>query len=58
MNWDTIQQLIRIIMYAGGSFFLGDAIANGELYTAMVSGVVSVGAFLWWFLWERNRVET
>lgn len=55
MNWDTIQQLIRILAYAGGSYFFGDSVANGEMFTAAVSGAVSVGAFVWWWVWERKR---
>lgn len=56
MNTDTITQLIRIIAYAGGSYFLGDAVANGEMFTAAVAGLVSVVAFIWWMIKEKNKV--
>lgn len=55
MDWDTIQQVIRIAMYSGGSYFFGDAVASGSLYQAAIGGVVALGAFVWWFFWERNR---
>lgn len=57
MKWSTIEQLIRILAYSGGSYFLGDAVANGDMYKAAVGGLISLGAFLWWLVFERNRVQ-
>lgn len=55
MNWETIQQLVRIILYSVGAFLLGEDIAKGELFQGLIGGALSVGAFLWWWVWERNR---
>ncbi len=55
MSWDTIQQLIRIVAYAVGSYFLGDSVANGDMFTAAVSGAVSIGAFAWWFFYQGGK---
>jgi hypothetical protein len=55
MNWETLQQLIRIMAYAAGSYFLGDAAASGETYQAAVGGLVSIGAFVWWAVKERQK---
>ena len=55
MNWDSIQQLLRILLYAIGGYFLGDAVTEGEAFQAAVGGVLSVGAFIWWLMWERQR---
>ncbi len=55
MNWDTIQQLIRIVAYSGGSFFFGDAVANGELFQAAIGGGLAVVAFIWWYVKERSK---
>lgn len=55
MTWDTTQQLIRIALYAGGSYFLGQQVADGQLFQAAMAGLVPVGAFLWWLVFERNR---
>lgn len=57
MNWDTIQQLIRIIAYAAGSYFLGDAAAQGQTFQAAVGGLISIGAFVWWAFNERKKVK-
>lgn len=55
MTWDTLQQFIRIAMYSAGSYFFGEAVADGELYQAAIAGAVAIGAFVWWAVWERRR---
>ena len=57
MNVGTLQQLIRIVLYSGGAYFLGDAVANGEMYQAVLGASGTLVAFIWWLLWERNRVK-
>lgn len=57
MNAGTIQQLVRIVLYTGGSVVLGQGIADGEMFQAALGGLAPVIAFLWWLLWERNRVN-
>jgi hypothetical protein len=46
---------VRIVAYAVGGYLLGDAVANSEQFQAAVGGLMSVGAFAWWFYWERKR---
>lgn len=55
MTWDSIQQVVRIVAYAAGGYLLGDGVAQSAQFQAAVGGVLSVGAFVWWFMWERNR---
>jgi hypothetical protein len=55
MTWDTVQQLIRIVLYTLGAFFLGQGVADGQLFQGLIGGVINVGAFAWWFFWERTR---
>lgn len=55
MSWDTVQQIIRIGLYSGGSFFFGQQVADGNLYQAAIGGVLAIGAFAWWLVFERNR---
>jgi hypothetical protein len=57
MPFSTVEQLIRIGMYAVGAYALGNGVADGELYQGAIGGVVAVGAFLWWMVRERNREE-
>lgn len=55
MKWDTVQQLIRILGYAGGSYVLGEGVADGEMYQAAIGGAVNIGAFLWWWVNEATK---
>jgi hypothetical protein len=55
MTWDRLQQLIRTTLQIGGAYFVGDAVANGDLYQAAITGVVNIAAFGWWLYWEHNR---
>lgn len=55
MKWETVQQLIRIAAYAGGSVVFGQATADGELFQQALGGVVAVGAFVWWIVVERQK---
>jgi hypothetical protein len=57
MNWDTIQQVIRILAYALGSYFLGTGVADGELFQQALGGLAAVGAFAWWLIVERNKAK-
>jgi hypothetical protein len=57
MNWDSIQQVIRIVLYALGGYLLGDGVTQGELFQGAVGGVISVGSFLWWLYWNRNAAK-
>ena len=55
MSWSTVQQLIRIVGYSAGSYFLGESIASGEMYQAALSGAVSIAAFVWWMVAESKK---
>lgn len=55
MTWDSIQQVLRIVLYALGGYFFGDAITQGAMFQAAVGGFLSVGAFVWWAVWNGKR---
>lgn len=55
MNWDTVQQLIRIGGYAVGGAIFGQAVADGAAFQQALGGVISIVSFAWWWFWERKR---
>ncbi len=55
MTWDSIQQIVRILLYSAGSYLFGQAVADGALFQAALAGILPVGAFFWWLFWDRNR---
>lgn len=55
MTWDTIQQVVRIILYSIGAALLGKGVADGAQFQALLGGLMNVGAFLWWWFWDKKR---
>ncbi len=55
MTWDTSQQLIRILGYSIGSYFLGKGVMDGEMGQQLMGGLMSLSAFGWWLVVEKNK---
>lgn len=47
MSWDTIWQIARYILIAGGSFLVGKGYITAENVDTIVGAIGSVGAILW-----------
>jgi hypothetical protein len=56
MNWDTIQQLLRILMQVGAGMLVSKGIINEEMAVTLTGAVVSLGAVVWWAVWQRHRI--
>lgn len=54
MTWDTIQQVLRIVLYAVGGWAFGDTVTSGVDFQNAASGVISIGAFAWWWYWNQK----
>lgn len=55
MNWDTVQQVLRILLNAAGGILVGKGVLTDAMLTTLVGGLLSVGSVLWWVVWERKR---
>lgn len=47
MKWDTIWQILRYFLIAGGGFLTGKGYVTAEQVTTIVGAIGSVGAVLW-----------
>jgi hypothetical protein len=56
MTWDTIQQLIRIIMQVVSGMLVGKGIITEDLGVALIGGVLSLSQVAWWAFWQRTRL--
>lgn len=56
MDWSQIQQVLRIILYTGGGWLLGQEVVDGSLFQQALGGVLAVGSFVWWFF-SRTRTD-
>jgi hypothetical protein len=57
MTWDTVQQVLRIVLNAAGAFLIGKGYLTEEMSVTLIGGVLSIGSVLWWALWEKKRPE-
>jgi hypothetical protein len=55
MTWDTIQQVLRIVLNALGGILIGKGYLSEEMSVTLVGGILSVGSVLWWMFWDRSR---
>ena len=47
MKWDSIWQILRYILIAGGGFLTGKGYITAEQVTTLIGAIGSVGAILW-----------
>lgn len=55
MDWNTLQQLIRIVAQLVAGFLAGQAFITTDMSTAFVSAAVSLGGIIWWAFWLRKQ---
>lgn len=53
----SLEQFIRIGLYAVAGYFFGDATANGAEVQAGISGVIGLATFGWWFYQNRKALK-
>ena len=56
--WDTIQQLIRILMQFVGGYLVSKGILTEEVVAQLTGAVLSFAGVIWWFFWDRTKVHT
>lgn len=55
MTWDSIQQLVRIVLQIAAGWLAGQGWITEDMETTLVGSAVSLAGILWWALWQRNR---
>lgn len=54
MTWDSIQQLIRILMQIFSGWLIGQGYLTEEMTVTLTGGVLSLANVVWWLLWNRK----
>lgn len=57
MDWNSIQQLVRIVAQLAAGALVNHGVITQDLATGGVGAVVSIAAIVWWVVWEGKRVE-
>ena len=47
MKWDTVWQILRYILIAGGGFLSGKGYISAEQVTTLIGAIGSIGAVVW-----------
>lgn len=47
MSWDTLWQILRYLLIAGGSFLVGKGYITEENVNTLIGAIGSIGAVLW-----------
>ena len=55
MDWNTIQQFVRIVLQFGAGVFVTNGVITSEMQTTLVGALMSLAGVVWWIVWERNR---
>lgn len=55
MNWDTVQQFIRIVMQVVAGMLVSRGIITAEMGVTLTGAIVSLGGIAWWVFWDRKR---
>lgn len=54
MDWNSAQQILRIVMQVVAGFLISKGYLNEEMATTLTGAVLSFAAVVWWFVWNRK----
>lgn len=55
MNWDTIQQFIRIIMQVVAGMLVSKGFITEEMGVTLTGAIISLGGIAWWVFWQKGK---
>ena len=54
MNWDSVQQLIRIVLQFLSGFLVGKGILDAANAEVLTGALLSLASVAWWYFWNRK----
>jgi|694.fasta_scaffold115528_5 hypothetical protein len=57
MNWDNIQQFIRIVLQLAAGFMVQRGLLTEEMAVTATGALMSLAGVAWWMFWNKKRVE-
>lgn len=55
MTWDTVQQLVRIILQFIAGILVTKGILDEANATTLVGALLSIASVGWWVFWDKRR---
>lgn len=57
MNWDSIQQILRVALQILGGILIKDNVEAGQHWEAASAGIINIAAFGWMFFANRKSAQ-
>lgn len=57
MDWNTAQQLLRILLQFGSGVLISKGVLTEEMAVTLTGGVISVASVAWWLIWNKKAVK-
>ncbi|WP_350297353.1 Pam3-gp28 family putative phage holin [Agrobacterium arsenijevicii] len=57
MDWNTAQQLLRILLQFGSGVLISKGVLTEEMAVTLTGGVISVASVIWWIAWNKKEVK-
>ncbi|MCZ7480569.1 hypothetical protein [Rhizobium rhizogenes] len=57
MDWNTVQQLLRILLQFGSGVLISKGVLTEEMAVTLTGGVISVASVVWWLVWNKKTVK-
>ncbi len=54
MDWNIIQQFIRILLQFGAGLLVSRGIINADMAASGIGAILSLGGIAWWAIWNRK----
>lgn len=54
MDWNTIQQFIRILLQFIAGLLVSRGILTADMAAQAIGAVLSLGGVIWWAVWNRK----
>lgn len=57
MNWDNIQQLVRILAQLGAGVLISRGVITEDIASQLTGGIISLAGVAWWIFWNKSRAD-
>lgn len=57
MDWNTVQQLLRILLQFGSGVLISKGVLTEEMAVTLTGGIISVASVVWWLFWNKKAVK-
>lgn len=57
MNWNDIQQIVRIVLYGAAGWLVNAGQLDAANAETLAGGALAIVSVAWWWFWNRKAVK-